>query len=221
MPIRINLLAEMQGLEELRRRDPVKRAILAGVVLVILLLGWSSILVFKTIIAKNEISGVDLVIKTHTNEYAQVVSNEKRLTDAQSRLRALHVLVTNRFLNGTLLDTLQRSVVDNVQVTRLKISQNYVLTEEVKPKDEEDTRPAKPATVTEKIMVTLDATDTSPNGEGATHFQNALSTAPYFERVLAKTNGFRLTSIGAPQRDVNGQSFTAFTLEAHLPEKTR
>lgn len=211
----------MQAQEDLRRRDPVKRVALAGVVLVIVMLGWSSILMFKTMIAKNEVSAVESSMKAQTNAYAQVVINEKKLADDQGRLRALHVLITNRFLNGTLLDVLQRSVVDNVQVTRFKINQTYILTEEVKPKDEEDTRPPKPATVTEKISVSLDAMDTSPNGEAATHFQNTLSAAPYFERLLAKTNGFRLTSIGAPQKDVNGQSFTAFTLEAHLPEKTR
>jgi len=38
MPIRINLLAESQALEEMRRRDPVKRAIWVGVLVVSLLL---------------------------------------------------------------------------------------------------------------------------------------------------------------------------------------
>ena len=39
MPIRLNLLAEAQALEESRRRDPVKRAVWAGVFLV-LALAW-------------------------------------------------------------------------------------------------------------------------------------------------------------------------------------
>jgi hypothetical protein len=112
-------------------------------------------------------------------------------------------------------------VVDNVQVTRLKVNQNYTLNEEVKPKDEEDKRPPKPATVTERISFTIDATDTSLNGEGATRFQNALSAGAYFQQTLAKTNAFRLKSIGAPQTDASGQTFTTFTLEASLPEKTR
>lgn len=208
-------------MEALRRRDPVKRAILVGVVLVAGMLAWGSILMFKVIAAKNELSIADGKINAQTNAYTQIVNNEKKLADAKERLRAIHVLATNRFLNGNLLDVLQRTVVDNVQVTRLKVNQNYTFNEEVKPKDEEDKRPTKPATVTEKISILMDATDTSVNGEAATRFQNALSSSPYFQRALARTNGFRLKSIGTPQVDPSGQSFSTFTLEAQLPEKTR
>jgi hypothetical protein len=221
MPIRLNLFAEDQALEALRRRDPVKRVILAGVVLVAAMLVWSCTLMFKVIVAKSDLGSVDGAINSQTNAYGMIVNNEKRLADSKDKLHAIQVLATNRFLNGSLLDVLQRTVVENVQVTRFKVSQVYVQTDEVKPKDDEDKRPAKPATVTEKISLTINATDTSPNGEGATKFQDALSGTAYFQRLLTKTNSFRLTSIGAPQTDVSGQSLTAFTLEAHLPEKTR
>jgi hypothetical protein len=221
MPIRLNLFAEDQALETQRRRDPVKRAIVVGAVLVILMLGWAGILMLKVMAVKNEVSGVDLKIRAQTNAYSLIVNNEKKLADSKQKLRSLHILATNRFLNGNLLDALQRTIVEKVQVTRFKVTQIYNLTDEVKPKDDEDKRVPKPATVTEKISFTLDATDTSLNGEAATRFQNALSAAPYFERTLAKTNGFRLKSIGAPQIDASGQSFSTFTLEAYLPEKTR
>lgn len=221
MPIRLNLFAEDQALEAQRRRDPVKRAIIVGVVLVIGMLGWASILMFKLMAVKNEVSGVQAKINAQTNAYALIVGNEKKLADSTRKLQSLHILATNRFLNGNLLDALQRTIVEKVQVTRFKVTQAYNLTEEVKPKDEEDKRAPKPATVTEKTSLLVNATDTSLNGEAATRFQNALSSAPYFQRILAKTNGFRLTSVGTPQVDPSGQSFTTFTLEAYLPEKTR
>ena len=226
MPIRLNLLAEMQAQEELRRKDPVKRAILIGVVLVAIMLVWSSMLMVKQMSARSELGAADGDINSQTNNYTAVVNNEKRLADEKNRLRALQILTTNRFLNGNLLDVLQKTTVDNVQVTRLKVNQIYVLTDEVKSKpsdDEADKTPkvTKPATVTEKISLSMSATDTSPNGEAATHFQNVLSAAPYFQKVLVKTNGFRLTSVGAPQVDPSGKSFTTFTLEANLPDKTR
>jgi hypothetical protein len=221
MPIRLNLFAEDQAIEAQRRRDPVKRAVLAGVVLVAAMLVWSSTLMFKAMAARSELSAAETTINSQTNDFTKVVNDEKRLADSKGKLRALHVLVTNRFLNGNLLDVLQRTVVDNVQVTRLKVTQTYIYNEEIKPKDEEDKRAPKPASVTEKTMLSLNAMDTSVNGEAATRFQNALSAAPYFKTLLAKTNGFRLTSIGAPQTDVSGQNYTVFTLEAHLPEKTR
>lgn len=205
----------------MRRRDPTKRAILAGLVLVAAMLICSCTLMFKTVLAKNELNSVVHGIGAQTNAYAQIVLSERKLNDGREKLRAIHMLATNRFLNGNLLNALQRAVVENVKVTRLKVNQTYVYTEEVKPKDDEDKRPAKPATVTEKISIQLDATDTSPNGEATTRFQDGLSAMPYFQHLLAKTNGFRLTSVGAPQTTQSGQTFTTFTLEAILPEKTR
>ena len=47
MPIRINLLAEQQAAEELRRRDPVKRAIWVAGFFVVVVVVWSGYLQFK------------------------------------------------------------------------------------------------------------------------------------------------------------------------------
>lgn len=224
MPIRLNLLAEMQAIEESRRKDPVKRAILGGVVLVIAILVWSSILMVQQMTARSDLGAANSAVSSQTNAYAQVVNNEKRLADAKNRLRSLQILATNRFLNGNLLDVLQKNTVENVQVTRLKVTQTYVLTDESKkPANDDEKRPAvtKPATVTEKIALTLNATDTSSNGEARDRFQNTLCAVPYFQKILARTNGFRLTSLGAPQIDPSGKSFITFTLEANLPDKTR
>jgi len=216
----------MQAVEESRRKDPVKRAILVAVVLVAAVLVWSSTLVVKQMSARNDLAAANGAVSSQTNAYTQVVNNEKRLADGKTRLRALQILATNRFLNGNLLDVLQKNTVDNVQVSRLKVTQTYILTDEVKSKaaaDDEEKRPTvtKPATITEKISLSLSATDTSSNGEARDHFQNVLSAAPYLQKILAKTNGFRLTSLGAPQVDPSGKSFITFTLEANLPDKTR
>ena len=58
MPIRINLLAEAQIAEDLRRRDPVKRAIFVGALLVVLALVWSSSLQLEVVFAKNDLAQV-------------------------------------------------------------------------------------------------------------------------------------------------------------------
>jgi hypothetical protein len=55
MPIKINLLAEAQIAEDLRRSDPVKRAIFIGALLVALALVWSSSLQLEAMIAKSEL----------------------------------------------------------------------------------------------------------------------------------------------------------------------
>src|SRR6185312_6065834 len=141
---------------------PVKRAILVGVVLVFAMLVWSSMLMVTQMAARSELSSADGDINSQTNSYAGVLDHEKRLADEKARLRDLQILATNRFLNGNLLDVLQKTTVDNIQVTRLKVTQNYILTEEAKTKsaDDEEKHPkaTKPATVTEKISVSLSAT---------------------------------------------------------------
>ena len=56
MPIRINLLAEQQAADELRRRDPVKRATWAGGFLVGVLTVWSGYLQVKLMAATSEVN---------------------------------------------------------------------------------------------------------------------------------------------------------------------
>jgi len=222
MPIRINLLAEAQALEDQRRRDPVKRVILAGAVLLGLILAWSSSLMVKTMIVKGEVSRLENSLNSRTNEYRQILETQKMLGQDTLKLEALHQLATNRFLLGNLLDALQKATVDNVQLLRLKLDQQYVATEEAKPKEENSRAPVKPATATEKIVLTLNAKDTSPiPGDAVNKFREALSTTPYFQNALGKTGGFHLTTLGAPQSDPDGRQCVLFTLEARFPEKTR
>jgi hypothetical protein len=127
MPIRINLLAEAQALEEIRRRDPVKRSIFIGVGLVALVLVWSSSLMFKTIVEKSDQSRLDAELNSRTNDYRQILENDRKLNEYQQKLVALHRLSTNRFLMGNLLDAMQKCMVDNAQLVRLRLDQTYVV----------------------------------------------------------------------------------------------
>jgi len=229
MPIRINLLAEAQTLEEQRLRDPVKRAILVGAVLVLAMLAWSLLLFSQAMIRKSELTNLEGEQNSRTNSYGQILESQRQLIENKQKIAALNRFTTNRFLTGNLLNTLQKTTVDNVQLTRLKITQTYILTEEVKSKasDEDGERVAPragttPSTVTEKIVLTLNAKDNSSvAGDAVKSFQDALSSAPYFQDALGKMNEFRLTLRGAPQTDPDGKTFILFTLEANFPEKKR
>jgi hypothetical protein len=222
MPIRINLLAEAQAAEELRRRDPVKRVILAGIFLVLLILVYSSSLLAKSMYLKGELNSLESRLNSQTNSYGQVLLNQKTLADDRQKLQALNRLTVNRFLVGTLLNALQSSTLRNVQLVRLKIDQTYIHTEEVKPKPGTSHAIPKPATATEKISLTLNAKDTSPvAGDAVNKFQETLSKNPYFQSALGKVNEFRLTNLGTPQTDPEGRTFVLFTLEARFPEITR
>jgi hypothetical protein len=222
MPITINLLAEAHAMEELRRRDPVKRVILAGIVGVAVILTWSSLLLATKISRNGDLSREQSEVKSQASEYAQILQSRKSLEEGKVKLDALYLLATNRFLMGSLMNAMQAPIA-NVQLVRFRVSQNYIVQEEVKARvvDGEQIT-ARPARSTEKIVITLNAKDTSPvSGDAVNKYRDSLSTAPYFQDLLGKGNEFRLTQRGTPQTDNDGKSYVLFTVEAYLPDKTR
>lgn len=211
MPIRINLLAEAQALEELRRRDPVKRVIWIGVFLAFLVLLWSSSLQVQAIVAKGDLARLQADIGTRTNDFARVTSEKRELTDVAQRLSALQQLATNRFLNATVLNALQQVALPEVQIIRLQAQQRYDTIEVAK----------KPA-ITEHITLTIDARDTGPTpGDQLGRFKQSLATNAYFQATLGKANEPRLTSYAPVQLGSDGKPFVPFTLECRYLDKTR
>ena len=142
MPIRINLLAEAQAAEDLRRRDPVKRAILVAVVLVLLVLGWWSILFGNSMLVKSNLSKYENEFNSLTNKYDQVLANESRLHDTQTRLTMLNRYAAGRFLAASALNALQHATVDNIRLMNLHFEQTFEVNPEVAGRGEPRYRPA-------------------------------------------------------------------------------
>jgi hypothetical protein len=224
MPIRINLLAEAQAIEDLRRRDPVKRAIWVGAGLAIVVLAFSISLQLKAAFANHELRRVASQLSTRTNEFQQVMANQRKLADVNRRLSMLQQMATNRMLHGTLLNALQRTAMDDVQLTRLRTDESYIYNEEVKTKTNSNDRviPGRPASVTERIVVTLEAKDSGANpGDQVNRFKQTVNQSPYFQEVLGKSTGVRLANLSPPQTGPDGKPFVLFTLECRYPDKTR
>jgi hypothetical protein len=224
MPIRINLLAEAQAAEELRRRDPVKRTALIVAGLVIVTLAWSGSLQTKALFARSELNRIERQISTRSNDFRAALEQQQQLDDTRKRLTALVSLSTNRLLYGDVLNAFQKSVVPDVQVVRLKAEQVYFYREAVKARTNKTsgkiTAP-KPATSTEKILLTVDARDTGAvPGDQVNKYRGALIAADYFKQAL-QTNEVRLANLSAPQLGPDGKAFVLFSLECKYPEKTR
>jgi hypothetical protein len=211
MPIRVNLLAEAQAAEDLRRRDPVKRAIYIGTFLFVLTLAWWSSLQLEAMRAKKDLSLVQTEIRSHTNEFSSVTVGLKKISGIQEKLDQLQKLSTARFLQGNLLNALQQLAFPNIQITRIRSAQSYELTD------------AKPApNVTEKIIVSLDVRDSSANpGDQVNKFKDLVAKQPYFQSFLNKTNGVRLSNLSAPQIGLDGKPYVLFTLECQYNDQTR
>lgn len=126
MPIRINLLAEQQYLEEMRRRDPVKKAIWAAVGLALLMVLWIVLLWVDQMASKRQIARLQADYLAKTNEYMQATNQIRDLKDLQGRLQSLDHYTRERFLWANALDALQYTVVTNVKVVKLVSVQTYV-----------------------------------------------------------------------------------------------
>jgi hypothetical protein len=223
MLIRINLLAEAQAAEDLRRKDPVKRALWVGGFIVFLVLLWSSTLQLKVITSKSNLNGLESKWTSIEKGYEQVVNIRKQFTEVEQKLVALQQLTTNRFLWGTTLDALQKTIVDDVQFVRIKGEQSYVLIEEAKGKPDAKGVIPKTGSTTEKVTLTLEARDSSARpGEQVNKLKEVIGRNEHFQRHLQKTNGVMLTSLGPPQLDFTARSsFVIFTLQCYYPEKVR
>jgi hypothetical protein len=125
MPIRINLLAEEQAAEEMRRRDPVKRAIFLGAALLVLMLGWIAVTQMTVAAKRSELAQSESRLKKVDEASRQVRSNQVALADAETKLRSLERYATNRFLWGTFLDQIQQTAVENVRIVEIRADQRY------------------------------------------------------------------------------------------------
>jgi hypothetical protein len=224
MPIRLNLLAEAQVAEEMRRRDPVKRALWVAALIIALVLVWSSVLQLRTTLANSDVTRVEAQMGARTNEFRQILDNQKKTAEIDGRVRVLRQLAGHRFLQGNLLNALQQTTVEDVQLIRLRVEQGYTLFEGTKSRTNDDNVliPGKPATATERIVVNLEGLDSSANpGDQVKSFKGALATNAYFKEMLVKTNAVNLKNLVQQVAPVTGKPCVMFTLECRYPEKTR
>src|SRR6185436_3463401 len=226
MPIRINLLAEAQALEELRRKDPVKRAILGGSCLVAVVLLWGTTLQIRILAARSELNTFGGQWKSLEKPYNDAVGIKRQFIEAEEKLSALQNYTTNRFLIGNAFNALQQTLngIGDITLVRMKLEQNYIHTEETKPRTNGTAIiSGKPATSTEKVMLQLEAIDASsqPGGQ-VSRFKQTITSVPYFQDNLQKTNGVLLTSLSAPMSgSLSGSPYVMFTLKCFFPEKVR
>jgi hypothetical protein len=208
----------------LRRRDPVKRAMWVGFVLVCIVLGWSSLLQARIITDNSRLGNLVGKLNSRTNQYTQVLADKQRLLDVETKLTALNRFASNRFLQANLLDAIQRGTVPGIHVIKLQTVQSFEVIPETKPTvtDGGARLPGRPGRSTEKTRLIIDARDTSevPGGEYINKFKATL--AQCFQTQQVSTNGIRLVNLATPSIDAeSGKLFVQFNLECNYPDRTR
>src|SRR5580700_10586736 len=164
MAIRINLLAEAQAAEEMRRKNPVKLAIWIGSFLVALVLLFILKLQLDIRFSKKTYTEIELSWKQNTARYAAVTNNMAKMGQMERKLAALDRLSTNRFFWAPVLNALQQTMIDGIQVIRVTGAQKYFKEE---PKMVGTGAAAKriPAFVNESNSLFIDAKDFNPNAQ--------------------------------------------------------
>lgn len=225
MPIRINLLAEAQEAEELRRRDPVKRAIWLGAFLVFLTLLYWGYAYSKTIAVTSSLKSEQKQWLTLEKRFTEATDNAKKSGEVQKRLASLIRMSTNRFLWGTTFNALQQTMVDDVQVVHIKADQTYTATDAVAPKKDgagKVVAAGKPAQVVERVAIIIEAKDQNPAQQNVFKYRNSIANFPLFQTQLQK-EGLRLSNVSSPAPDKDDPTKTSinFTLELRYPEVPR
>lgn len=240
MPIRLNLLSEAQAAEEARRRDPVKRAILGGVVVVGLVLGWSSLLQVRAMRVNSEFAGLKAKWDALEREHKSTLESRRRAIEAEDHLVLLQRYTTNRFLWGSTLNQMQHLLdgTDGISITRLRGEQSFLQVAEVRVKPGATGSAAQvkssPASATERTVLVVDARDgSSTPGDQVAKLKAFLASpqSPGFTNAATATNLVALLSISAPQTEKNEKDaagaggspnpYVTLTLQSTYPEKTR
>jgi hypothetical protein len=219
MPIRINLLAEQQATEEMRRRDPVKRAAFIAIGLVAVVLLWGVFAFIQERGAAGQLQEQDAKLDKLKKEYSLATTNLARTAEIQGKLTALTRLVTNRVVWGSALDALQRCAINNIQVTKIHVTQTY----EDKPGD------LKKKTLTsarEKIVVTIEARDYGRAEEqNYNKFKERVLSEPFFKEHLPSDAAASVRVGGFTQplvdKDDVTKTYIGFWLECSFQEKVR
>lgn len=218
MPIRINLLAESQAAEEMRRKDPVKRSIWIGGFVVFVVLLASATLQFKIIEARSTVKGLQAQWKSIEKRVQEVNDHRNNSRDLEHKLSALHQFTTNRMLWAHALDALQHVPIDGVQLVNVRTEQTFVLNEGAKGRtNDAGMAVGKGPSVTERVMLTVEGRDYSDRVQT---YKESLAGYPYFESRLHKTTKIQLTSLSAPQPDA-GRMFRVFGLQLFFEDKER
>src|SRR5581483_549438 len=185
MPIRINLLAEAQAAEEMRRNDPVKRAIWIGAFCVAVVALWGFKVQMDISVAKTRYNALDAGWKGDEARYIAVTNSQARTAEIERKLAALDRLTTNRFLWAPVLNALQKTALNEVAVTHFRGEQGYT-TEE----PHMNGKTYVPGEVTEHVKVSIEARDNDPNDQGYNKYKETLNQSDYFIKHIGRKDAF-------------------------------
>jgi hypothetical protein len=223
MAIRINLLAEQQAAEEMRRKNPVKLAIWIASFCVVVVLLWILELQLEIGVSKKTSNALEQSWKDNTARYAAVTNNMAKMAQLDRKLTALDRLATNRFFWAPILNALQQTMISDIQVIRLTGVQKYEK-EDARMVGTGATAKRIPGQMAETTSLFIDAKDFNPNAQNYNTFKETLCNFDFFVKSLGRKDGFILDgTLSAPTVEASdpNRQFVTFRLASHWPEVRR
>jgi hypothetical protein len=223
MAIRVNLLAEAQAAEEMRRKNPVKLAVWIASFFITVVLLWIVELQLEIGVSKKTYNALEQSWRDNNARYAAVTNNMAKMGLMEHKLASLDRLATNRFYWAPVLNALQQTMIDGIQVMRVTGVQKY---------EKEDARivgtgaSAKrvAGAIIEEDSLFIDAKDFNPNAQNYNKFKETLCNCDFFVKNLGRKDGFvldgTLSAVTVEASDPNRQ-FVDFKLASHWPEVHR
>jgi hypothetical protein len=186
MAIRINLLAEEQAAEEMRRKNPVKLAIWIGSFLVAVVLLWILKLQLEIGVSKKPTMHHRAVVE---RQYGQKVrrrdqQHRPKRPRMERKLAALDRLATNRFFWAPVLNALQQTMIDGIQVIRITGVQKYTK-EDAKVIGTGPTPREFRGPWSKRVSLYIDAKDFNPNAQNYNKFKETCATMIFLSRISA------------------------------------
>lgn len=220
--IRINLLAETLAEEEMRRRDPVKRAYVVAALLFGLTVGWLLHARSNATKAEDQLRDLELKWTKLKPRCGQVTNNRVRTREIDKIvLPALERLATNRFLWSHTLDALQYCMIPDIEVTELLGRHSYsnkgYSVDPITKKAIE----YRVTSVTETVTLTLKCSDFAPeSARNHIRYMDNLVSFQYFRERLRKMTPYEplgIKTLGDPAAHKPG----IFTFTCYFAPQTR
>lgn len=217
-------MAEAQALEEARRRNPVKLGIWVAGFFVALVALWIAKVQIDILFAKSDFNRLNAQWKADEAKYIGVTNKENEINAINAKIAALDHLRTNRFLWGPVLNALQQTVVDQVQVTHIWGLQAI---EREAPKtfgSGASTKTIPGSANFERIKLSIAGKDYSPAADGYKNYEDTLNHHSFFAKLMGGREGFTIE--GAPSQKFqeapgSTKEFRTFTLTNQLPDIRR
>lgn len=224
MPIRINLLAEHFELEEQKRRDPVKRAIMAGAALASLVVLYCISVMLQARAIEQQLAGKRAEYGKIEGKFKEAMRNNQVRSELGSKIEALEKFAAERFLWAPSLSALQYTLIPNIQLTRIMTEQKFMLTNSIPDTTDKsgNKKPGKKGGASEEIVLNIDGMDFGRQGtDNHIAFQRALAEYSFFKTNLAP-DGIRLTRQDAATLDPeSGKPFSSFSFSCAFPKRIR